>query len=122
MCLFAYVCVLHCINLFYLHTDPPPTSITVDEICINDFSVSWSATGNNTGLSYLVKPPIPPDNMQPTMDTSRNFTGLTPNTMYNISVLTWISNDCVGVPASKMVTTSTMEAGMPKSELTLLSN
>ena len=114
-----FVC---CTVLYYLHIDSPPTSITVDEICINDFSASWSATGNNAGLSYLVTPPIPPDNMQPTMNTSRNFTGLTPNTRYTIYVLTWISRDCAGVPTSKMVTTSTTEAGMPKSELTLLCN
>ena len=109
-----------CATLYYLHIDPPPTGITVDEICINDLSVSWSATGNNTGLSYFVTPPIPPIDMQPTMDTSRNFTGLIPNTNYTIIVFTWISMDCVGNSTSKMVTTSAMEAGIPRSELTLL--
>ena len=118
---FANVCVLHCINLCYLHTDPPLINrITIDEICINDFSASWSIAGNNTGLSYVIIPPIPPNNMQPTMDTSRNFTGLSPNTNYNISVISKINRDCAGVPTSKMVTTSTMEAGIPSSELTLL--
>ena len=54
------------------------------------------------------------------MDTSYNFTDLMPNTTYNVSVASRLSNTCVGIATTTMVTTVTVEAGVPHSELSVM--
>ena len=54
-----------------------------------------------------------------TMDTSYNFTGLTPNTAYNISVAS-VLNSCSGTPNTIILTTVSVEAGVPQSKLTVM--
>jgi len=56
---------------------------------------------------------------QQIINTSFNFTALTPNTSYVVDVVS-VSSTCSGVPKRIIVTTSTKEAGAPRSELTLL--
>jgi len=53
------------------------------------------------------------------MDTSYNFTGLTSNTNYNVTVTSSIST-CLGIPTTITITISTREAGVAGSELILL--
>ena len=54
------------------------------------------------------------------MDTSYNFTDLIPNTAYNVSVASTLSNTCVGIATTTMVTTLTVEAGVPHSVLIVM--
>ena len=54
-----------------------------------------------------------------TMDTSYNFTGLTPNTAYNITVAS-VLNSCLGTSNTIMLTTVTVEIGVPQSELIVM--
>jgi len=49
------------------------------------------------------------------MDTSFNFTALTPNTSYMVDINS-VSSGCQGLLKTISVTTSTIEAGAPKSE------
>ena len=51
------------------------------------------------------------------MDSSYNFTDLMSNTAYNVSVASRLNNTCVGIATTTMVTTLTVEAGVPHSEL-----
>ena len=51
------------------------------------------------------------------MNTSYNFTDLMPNTAYDISVVSRLASTCVGSATTTMVTTLTVEAGVPQSEL-----
>ena len=108
---------------FGLLIDPPDiTAIEVTKVCTNDFTVSWTAAGNEEGLSYTVtlsSPSMMNDIVVDVMmNISYNFTGLMPDTTYNVSVAsTFRSTTCVGIPATTMVTTLTVEAGVPQSEL-----
>ena len=102
--------------------DPPAiTAIEVTEVCTNDFTVSWSAANNEEGLSYTVT--LLPLNISvnSVMDTSYNFTGLTPDTDYKVNTSS-IVNDCSGIATTIMVTTLTAEAGVPQSELLIVVN
>ena len=103
--------------------DPPAiTAIEVTEVCTNDFTVSWTAASNEEGLSYTVtlsSPSMMNDTVVDVMmNTSYNFTGLMPDTTYNVSVAsTFRSTTCVGIANTIMITTLTVEAGVPQSEL-----
>ena len=55
------------------------------------------------------------------MNTTNNFTGLLPNSNYNVSVFSQNST-CLEIPATVMITTLKREAGVPESELILLDN
>ena len=64
---------------------------------------------------------FPPGQSLTTMDTYNNFTGLTPNTNYNVTVATWFeSMTCIGLSMVMMITSSTRQATVPMSELLLL--
>ena len=96
--------------------DPPAiTAIEFTEVCTNDFTVSWTAASNEEGLSYSVT--LLPLNISvnPTMDTSYNFTGLMAATSYVVSIFSRIKM-CLGIPDEMIVTTLAMEAGLPQSE------
>jgi len=54
-----------------------------------------------------------------TINTSFNFIALRPNTDYVVDVIS-LSSTCSGIPKQISVTTSTREAGIPRSELALL--
>ena len=94
----------------------PPISITVNETCSNDFTVSWTTTSDGIGSSYNVTL-SPPSSILTTMDNSYNFTGLIPNTDYNVTIR---AIQCLGAPTTMMITTSTRKAAVPSSELMLL--
>ena len=117
---FLYMCM---ICNFGLLIDPPAiAAIEVTEVCTNDFTVSWTAAGNEEGLSYTVtlsSPSMMNDTVVDVMmNTSYNFTGLMPDTTYNVSVVsTFRSTTCVGIANTTMVTTLMVEAGVPQSEL-----
>ena len=99
---------------------PPITAIEVNEICTNDFAVSWTPASSEEGLSYNVT--LLRSSMMNgifTIDTSYNFTGLTPNTAYIVTVAS-ILNSCSGTPNTIMRTTLTLEAGVPQSKLTVM--
>ena len=105
--------------------DPPAiTGIEVTEVCTNDFTVSWTAASNEEGLSYnvtLLSPSMMNGRVaDAVMDTSYNFTDLMPNTVYNVSVASRLSNTCVGIASTIMVTTLTVEAGVPHSKLSIM--
>ena len=51
-----------------------------------------------------------------TMDPFYNFTGLTPNTEYSVSIIS-VLNPCLGFPNTTMLTTLTVQEGVPQSEL-----
>ena len=107
-----------------MYVAPPAiTAIEVNEICTNDFTVSWTPASNEEGLSYavtLLRSGIMSGiRLESTMDTSFNFTGLTPNTAYNITVAS-VLNSCSETPNTIMLTTVTVEAGVPQSELTVM--
>ena len=85
------------------------TTIVIDEICTNDFTISWTTTSNDTGLSYTVKL-SPPSQTLTTPNTSYNFTELMANVTYNITVVA-SNNSGNGIPAVIMVTT--LETGIP---------
>ena len=116
----AYVSTCVWFKLCFI--DPPAiTGIEVTEVCTNDFTVSWTAASNEEGLSYnvtLLSPSMMNGRVADyVMDTSYNFTDLIPNTTYNVSVASRLSNTCVGIATTTMVTTLTVEAGVPHSEL-----
>ena len=111
--------------------DPPAVTVEATGMCTNDFTASWTATSNREGLSYLVLL-LPPSmanglTLDSIMDTSYNFTELgdntrlMPNTTYSLSVNSRLgpSLTCLGIPKTIMVTTLTIEAGVPQSELLL---
>ena len=108
----------------YIDAAPPAiTAIEVNEICINDFTVSWTPASNEEGLSYdviLLRSGISNGiRLDSAMNTSYNFTGLTPNTAYNITVAS-ILNSCSGTSNTIILTTLTVEAGVPQSELIVM--
>ena len=100
---------------------PAITGIEVTEVCTNDFTVSWTTATNEEGLSYnvtLLSPSMMNDRVADAMmNTSYNFTDLMPNTTYNVYVASRLNNTCVGIATTTMVTTLTVEAGVPHSEL-----
>ena len=106
-----------------LYIDPPAiTTVTENEVCTNDITVSWTAASNEEGLSYSVtlsSPSMIGDTVvEPMTDTSYNFTGLMPDTNYNVTVASrLISTSCVGTPNTVMVTTLPVMEGVPASEL-----
>ena len=107
--------------------DPPAiTAIEVTGVCTNDFTVSWTAASNEEGLSYSVT--LFPSGMtggitlDSMMNTSYNFTDLMPNTAYEVSVATILNSTCLGIATTTMVTTLTVEAGVPLSELLIVVN
>ena len=107
-----------------MYVAPPAiTAIEVNEICTNDFNVSWTPASNEEGLFYdviLLQSSMSNGiRLDSTMDTSYNFTGLTPNTAYNITVAS-VLNSCSGTPNTIMLTTVTVQAGVPQSELTVM--
>ena len=100
---------------------PAITAVEVNEICTSNFTVSWTPASSEEGLSYdvtLLQSDITGGGvfLDSTMDTSYNFTGLTPNTAYTISVAS-VLNSCLGTSNTIMNTTLTVEAGVPNSEL-----
>ena len=99
-----------------LYTDPDITAVEVNEICTNDFTVSWTPASTEVGVSYIVTLQSDVNFGDSTMDTSYNFTGLTPNTEYSVSIV-GILNLCSGTPIMLSNTTVTVEAGVPQSKL-----
>ena len=54
----------------------------------------------------------------PMMNAFYNFSGLMPDATYNVSIAsTFRSATCVGIATTTMVTTLTVAAGVPASEL-----
>ena len=126
----VHTCIhLHVYGLNFkivLFQDPPAiTAIDITEVCINDVTVSWTTASNEEELSYVVTL-FPPDMMSGTatdamIDTSYNLTGLMPETTYNVSVATTFrSTSCVGNPNTILVTTLTLAAAEPESELIIM--
>ena len=114
-----------CIYFCTIFIDPPAiTGIEVTEVCTNDFTVSWTPANYEEGLSYnvtLLSPSMMNDRVaDAVMDTFYNFTDLIPNTAYNVSVASRPSSTCVGIATTTMVTTLTVEAGVPYSELIVM--
>ena len=102
----------------FLHAATPPIdSITVNETCSNDFTVSWTATSDDIRLSYNVTL-SPPSSVAliTTMDNSYNFTGLMPNTVYNIAIRAGEILQCLGAPTAMMITTPTSGPVVQNSE------
>ena len=91
---------------------PAITAVEVNEICTNDFTVSWTPASNEKGLSYDVTLSSP-SGIMTTMNNSYNFTGLTANTEYNVSIAS-VLDSCTGTPNTTMLTT--VEAGVPNGE------
>ena len=130
MHMLLHTCTCTCVRTWFkvvlfcmLYTAAPPaiTVVEVNEICTNDFTVSWTPASNEEGLSYNVTLFLGIDILTLSiMNTSYNFTvftGLiTLNTNYNISVSS-VLNSCSGTPNTIMLTTATLEAGVPQSEL-----
>ena len=97
--------------------DPPAiTAMEFTKVCTNDFTVSWTADSNEEGLSYGVTISSLNINADLIMDTSHNFTELKAATSYEVSIFSRI-NTCLGIPDTTMVTTLTVEAGVPQGEL-----
>ena len=129
-CCFLSFCHIHfipiiiCIYICFLpkrlfSADPPPiNSIRVDEVCSNDFTISWISTRDDTGLHFIVIL-APLGQLTTTMDTNYNFTGLMPNTNYSVTVSTKETMACLGLSMVIMVTTVTKQAAVPRSELLL---
>ena len=114
----TYTCVskLYC---FYTVAPSAITAIEVNEICTNDFTVSWTPASNEEGLSYNVTLLLQSGVIfisDLTINTSYNLTGLTPNTNYSVSIAS-VLNSCTGTPNTIMITTVTVEAGVPQSKL-----
>ena len=112
--------------IVYCIVDPPAiTTVEVTGRCTNDFTVSWTAASNEEGLYYTVSLlSLLPDGMAvDQMNKSYNFTELLPNTAYNVSVFsrlrTPLMTACLGMPNIAIVTTLTVEEGVPQSELIL---
>ena len=100
--------------------DPPAiTVMNVTEVCTNDSTVSWTAASNEEGISYDVT--LLPLNISvnPMMNTSYNFTGLMPATDYVVSIFSRI-NTCSGISTTTNLSTLSVEAGVPQSELTVM--
>ena len=98
---------------------PDITDVEVNEICTNDFTVSWTPASNEEGLFYNVTLTLQSGVMfisDLTMDNSYNFTGLTPNTNYSVSIAS-VLNSCTGTPNTMLLTTVIVEARVPRSEL-----
>ena len=124
VCMYIHICNSVRIVLFCTYVAAPPaiTAIEANEICTNDFTVSWTPASNEEGLSYVVtlfQPGTMNGILDFTVGTSYNFTGLTPNTAYNISIASAL-NSCSGTRNTIMFTTVTVEAGVPQSELTVM--
>ena len=116
------MCSMMAYKSYYCCIDPPAiTAIEVTEVCTNDFTVSWTAASNEEGLSYTVtlsSPSIMNDTVvDDVMNTFYNFTDLMPNTAYDVSVVSRLASTCLGIANTTMVTTLTVEAGVPQSEL-----
>ena len=95
--------VVHC------NVDPPAiTTVEVTGRCTNDFTVSWTAASNEEGLSYIV---------------SLLSAGM-PNTTYTVFIVsrlrTPLITPCLGIPYTTMVTTLSVEEGVPQSELIVM--
>ena len=106
-----------CVICFYTYVDPPViTAINITNLCTNDFTVSWTAAGNEEGISYNVMLFSNGTAVFPVMVTSYNFTELMPNTNYIVSVASISAETCVGIPDTTTVATLTVEAGVPQSE------
>jgi len=102
--------------LLCTYVDPPSIdNLTATEICFEDFTVSWTPGNGDTKVYFNVSSIV----VHQTMNTSFNFTALTPNTNYLVDVVS-VSSTCSGAPKGISVTTSTREAGVPRSELALL--
>ena len=121
------LCYCKCKFVFLHHyiVDPPAiTTVEVTGRCTNDFTVSWTTASNEEGLSYTVS--LLPAGMavDPVVDTSYNFTELMPNTTYTVSIVSRLGSTlitpCLGIPYTTMVTTLTVETGLPQSELIVL--
>ena len=109
--------------------DPPAVTVNATGICTNDFTASWTAASNREVLSYtvLLLPPSMANGLMldSIMNTSYNFTEqggnarLMSNTTYSLSVNSILgpSLTCLGIPTTIMVTTLTIEEGVPQSEL-----
>lgn len=119
----SYICTY--VHTYVVSIDPPAiNSITVDELCSNDFTISWTITGDDTGVSYTVT--LISSGLSgltvTTMNTSHNVTrlssvdGLTPNTSYDVEVVSIAGQTCMGVSATTTATTSTREAAVPRSK------
>ena len=94
---YVYICnCIYVLVLFCMYVAPliPPIIVNDSEMCTTDSTVSWTST---SGLSYDVtllsqSGVIISDS---TMDISYNFTGFTPNTEYDISIVS-VLNSCIG--------------------------
>ena len=105
------LCSCYC-KLCFIAAPPAITSVEVNEICTNDFTVSWTPASNEEGLSYNVT--LSFILLVSTINNSYNFTGLTPNTEYNVSIAS-VLNSCLGASNTTLLTT--VEAGVPNSEM-----
>ena len=94
---------------------PVINTLTVDDICSDGFTVSWTSTSNETEISYNVML-LPPSQSLTTMNSYNNFTGLTPNTNYSVTVVASSSLGS-GVPMAIVVTTLTVEAERPMGKM-----
>ena len=100
--------------------DPPAiTAVEVTEVCTNDFTISWTAASNEEELSYNVMLSLLNISVNSLMDSSYNFTGLMPATSYVVNVFSMINN-CLGIPNTTVITTLTVEAGVPQSALVVV--
>jgi len=105
--------------LLCTYVDPPSIdNLTATEICVKDFNISWTPGNGDTGIYYnvMISSSIVGHQI---INTFFNFTALIPNTDYMVDIFS-ISSTCRGVPKRISVTTSTREAGVPRSELALL--
>ena len=94
---------------------PVINTLTVDDICSDSFTVSWTSTSNETEISYNVML-SPPSQSLTTMNNYNNFTGLTPNTNYSVTVVASSSLGS-GVPMAIVVTTLTVEEERPMGKM-----
>ena len=94
---------------------PVINTLTVNDICSDSFTVSWTSTSNETEISYNVML-SPPSQSLTTMNNYNNFTGLTPNTNYSVTVVASSSLGS-GVPMAIVVTTLTVEAERPMGKM-----
>ena len=103
----------------FIARPPAITAINITDICTEDFTVSWTAASNKEGLFYTVTLSSSDTAIETftTMDTSHPFdTNITANTSYVVSIFSGV-NMCSGIPNETMVTTLTVEEGVPQSEL-----
>ena len=109
-----------CSSKIFCCIDPPAITAIIFEVCTNDFTISWTASNIEEGLSYTVT--IFTLNGVGTtlnfvMDTSYNYTEPMPDTTYNVSVASRLISGCLGSPTTKMVTTLAVAEGIPAGEL-----